>query len=67
MVFRVSRSLDCVHFSELLGELEKFVGKDGLKIGVDNFGLSAPGTDVAQHFNFTKENIKNKIEEYLSE
>jgi transketolase len=46
---------------------EKFVGKDGLKIGVDNFGLSAPGTDVAQHFNFTKENIKNKIEEYLSE
>ena len=45
----------------------KFVGKDGLKIGVDNFGLSAPGTDVAQHFNFTKENIKNKIEEYLSE
>jgi len=46
---------------------EKFVGKDGLKIGVDNFGLSAPGNDVAQHFNFTKEDIKNQIKEYLSE
>ena len=48
--------------------LSKSLLKENINvIGVDNFGLSAPGTDVAQHFNFTKENIKNKIEEYLSE
>ena len=45
---------------------EKFVGQNGLKIGIDDFGFSAPGTDVAMQFNFTKESIKSKIEEYLN-
>jgi transketolase len=45
---------------------EKFVGQSGLKIGIDDFGFSAPGIDVAMQFNFTKESIKSKIEEYLN-
>ena len=45
---------------------EKFVGQDGLKIGIDDFGLSAPGVDVAMQFGFTKEDIQNKIEEYFN-
>ena len=45
---------------------EKFVGQNGLKIGIDDFGFSAPGIDVAMQFNFTKESIKSKIEEYLN-
>ena len=45
---------------------EKFVGQNGLKIGIDDFGLSAPGVDVAIQFDFTKEAIQNKIEEYFN-
>ena len=44
---------------------EKFVGKDGLKIGINEFGHSAPGKDVAQKLNFTKDVITKKIEDYL--
>ncbi len=44
---------------------EKFVGKDGLKIGINEFGFSAPGKDVAEKLNFTKDVIKEKIEDYL--
>ena len=46
---------------------EKFVGQNGLKIGIDNFGLSAPGVDVAMQFDFTKEKIKSRIEGYLND
>jgi transketolase len=46
---------------------EKFVGQNGLKIGINNFGLSAPGVDVAMEFGFTKEKIKSTIEDYLND
>ena len=46
---------------------EKFVGQNGLKIGINNFGLSAPGVDVAMEFDFTKEKIKSMIEGYLND
>ena len=45
---------------------EKFVGQHGLKIGIDDFGLSAPGIDVVEQFDFTKEKIIVKITEYLN-
>jgi transketolase len=45
---------------------EKFVGQHGLKIGIDDFGLSAPGVDVVEQFDFTKEKIIVKITEYLN-
>ena len=44
---------------------EKFVGKDGLKIGINEFGFSAPGKDVAEKLNFTKNVITKKIKDYL--
>jgi len=44
---------------------EKFVGKNGLTIGINEFGHSAPGKDVAHKLNFTKEVITDKIKEHL--
>jgi len=44
---------------------EKFVGKDGLAIGINEFGFSAPGKDVAEKLNFTKNVITKRIEDYL--
>ena len=44
---------------------EKFVGKDGLKIGINEFGFSAPGKDVAEKLNFTKNVIKEIQKKYM--
>jgi transketolase len=46
---------------------EKFTGLNGLNIGIDNYGASAPGKDVANHFEFVKNKIKSKIEGYLDD
>jgi|TARA_B100001093_G_scaffold166467_1_gene159042 transketolase len=46
---------------------EKFTGLHGLNIGINHFGASAPGKDVASHFGFVKDKIKSKIESYLNE
>ncbi|HOK03799.1 MAG TPA: transketolase [Victivallales bacterium] len=39
----------------------KFVGSDGICIGMDNFGLSAPYKDLAERFGFTPEKVCEKI------
>lgn len=39
----------------------KYIGKKGLKITMESFGLSGTGDDVMSHFGFTVKNIKNKI------
>ena len=44
---------------------EKFVGKNGLTVGINEFGHSAPGKDVAHKLNFTKDAITKKIKGYL--
>jgi len=46
---------------------QKFTGIDGLNIGIDEFGASAPGKDVALHLGFVKEKIIQRIEDYLNE
>ena len=46
---------------------QKFTGIDGLNIGIDEFGASAPGKDVAKHLGFVKEKITSLIEDYLNE
>ena len=46
---------------------QKFTGIDGLNIGINEFGASAPGKDVALHLGFVKEKIIKKIEDYLYE
>ncbi len=39
----------------------KYVGRDGLCITIDHFGLSAPASDLAKEFNFDLDSIVNKI------
>lgn len=40
----------------------KYVGLDGLVIGIDKFGASAPASRVIEEYGFTVDNIINKIE-----
>ena len=39
----------------------KYIGEDGVFVGLDDFGLSAPCKDLYQHFGITAENLVNKI------
>ena len=36
---------------------ERYTGRDGLDIGLDRFGASAPAEDLFKHFGFTAEAI----------
>ena len=45
---------------------ERHVGSDGLVIGIDSFGASAPAADLFQHFGFTTDAIVPKIKQKLS-
>lgn len=40
---------------------EKYIGRDGIFIGMNGFGASAPAEDLYKHFGITKENIVEKI------
>ncbi len=42
---------------------ERFVGEDGLSIGLDHFGASAPYKILAEKFGFTPEAVADKIEQ----
>ncbi len=44
---------------------ERFVGPDGLVIGIDRFGESAPAGDLYAHFGFTPEDILARIRQRL--
>ena len=44
---------------------DKYVGRNGVKIGIDQFGASAPAKDLYKHFGVTKENLINSIKEKL--
>lgn len=46
---------------------ERYVGEDGLILGMHSFGESAPMNDVLDHFGFNVEQVVNKIERYLKE
>ena len=46
---------------------QKFTGIHGLNIGINEFGASAPGKDVASHLGFVKEKIITAIKDYLNE
>ena len=43
----------------------KYAGSNGLSIGIDHFGASAPGKDLAQEFGFTVIQVEQKIREHL--
>jgi transketolase len=40
---------------------ERYVGPDGLSIGLDRFGASGPGDDLFRHFGFTADQIAPRI------
>ena len=45
---------------------ERFTGRNGLNIGINTFGESAPGKEVADHFGLNTEGIVAKIKEKMS-
>ena len=42
---------------------KKYIGLDGLALGVDTFGESAPAKDVFEYFGLTEQNLKKEINE----
>lgn len=44
---------------------QKYTGLNGLNIGIDEFGMSAPGSKIMDYFGFTTEKIVEKIKQYL--
>ncbi len=45
----------------------RYIGRDGLMIGMDGFGASAPAPDLFRHFGFTAEAIVDKVVRRLGE
>jgi len=46
---------------------QKFTGRNGLNIGINSFGESAPGKVVAEHFGLTAKSITEKINSRMKE
>ncbi|MGO1641740.1 MAG: transketolase-like TK C-terminal-containing protein, partial [Lactobacillus amylovorus] len=42
---------------------ERYIGLDGVALGIDRFGASGPGNEVIEYFGFTADNIANKYAE----
>ncbi|WP_235976455.1 transketolase [Sandaracinobacteroides hominis] len=45
---------------------ERIVGSDGLMIGIDGFGASAPASDLYQHFGLTPDAVSQRVLERLN-
>jgi len=45
---------------------EKYTGPNGINIGLNHYGASAPAEDLAKEFGFTTENVESKIRNHLS-
>ena len=39
---------------------DKFIGDEGVAIGIDHYGASAPGDEIMKHFGFTAEHVAAK-------
>jgi transketolase len=46
---------------------ERIVGQNGLMIGIDGFGASAPAPDLYQHFGLTPEAISSRVQQRLAQ
>jgi transketolase len=44
----------------------RFTGLDGLTMGVDTFGYSAPGSDLARHFGLEPQQVQDRIAAWLN-
>ena len=40
----------------------KYIGSEGVIIGIDSFGASAPGKQLFERYGFTSENIEEAVE-----
>ena len=45
---------------------ERFTGRDGLRIGIDHFGASAPADVIAKELGFTPEAVAGRIRAWLA-
>jgi transketolase len=45
---------------------EKYIGPNGLSIGINHYGASAPGKYLAQEFGFTTDQVEKKIRNHLA-
>lgn len=45
---------------------DRFIGRDGLFIGMSSFGASAPASDLYQHFGITAQAIVQSVEQALA-
>ena len=45
---------------------DRYVGHNGLSIGINRYGASAPGKDLAYEFGFTAEKVEPQIREHLT-
>ena len=45
---------------------EKYAGLNGLSIGLDHYGSSAPGKELADEFGFTSVKVEQKIRAHLA-
>jgi transketolase len=45
---------------------QKYTGRNGLNIGINTFGESAPGKVVADHFGLNPESVANKIKDRIN-
>ena len=43
------------------------VGPDGLRIGLDHFGASAPAEDLMKHFGFTPQDVADRIARWIGD
>ena len=43
----------------------KYIGKNGLNFGIDEFGKSAPYKEIYKHFGLTVENISKKTKDLI--
>lgn len=43
----------------------RFIGSDGLAIGIDHFGASAPAEELASHFGFTADQVADRVRTHL--
>jgi transketolase len=73
------RSRGDAYRAEILGDLPaasleagvslgwaEFVGPDGLVIGIDHFGASAPWKVIAEQYGFTPEAVADRVQKWLA-
>ena len=45
---------------------ERFIGRNGIAVSVDSFGLSAPYADLKKHYGFEESDIVDQVKQKLS-